>query len=81
MSSTNWVNGKLEEKQVLQTDDLQQYLKPADIIVKKYKNKSTPIILRCNKCGWEWEMKYNKVIAKLPVCPNCENYLALKKEL
>lgn len=80
LSSTNWVNGKLAEKQVLQTDDLQQYLKPANIIVKKYKNKSIPIILKCNKCGCEWEMKYNKVIAKLPSCPDCEKLLQIKKK-
>lgn len=73
LSSTNWVNGKLAEKQVLQTDDLQQYLKPADIIVKKYKNKSTPIILKCNKCGFEWNIKYKKLIENLPICPNCYN--------
>ena len=69
--SEKWMYGKREELKDIKIKEIKEYLSSTDIMLVSFENVSSPIKLQCKKCKYEWEMKYDKLKKKLPICPNC----------
>lgn len=49
---------------------LQKNIIPLNI--EDYRNAKTPILCKCQKCNWEWETNYSRIILENKGCPGCK---------
>lgn len=70
--SSNWVEGKREEKRSQRISEIQKYLSSSDLILVSFINISSPIKLQCKKCEHEWTLRYSTLMKKIPDCPKCK---------
>ena len=64
---------KLSEQNLLSDEKVELIISeyhPNATITSEYRGSSTPVTLRCNKCGYE----YSAYIRLRKQCPNCERY-------
>lgn len=70
--SSNWVEGKREEKRLQRTDEIQRYLSSSEVSLVSFINTSSPIKLQCKICEHEWSIRYITLMKKIPDCPKCK---------
>ena len=67
--SSNWVEGKREEKRLQKIGEIQKYLSSSDLTLVSFTNISSPIKLQCKNCEHEWTVRYSTLMKKIPDCP------------
>ena len=78
-NSSNWAEGKREEKRLKIKNEIQKYLSSSDLSLISFVNTSSPVILQCKKCKHEWTIRYATLIKSFPHCPNCKPKITVKK--
>ena len=71
-SSSNWTQGKREEKRARKIAEIQKYLSSSNISLTSFTSISSPIRLQCKICGYEWFIRYATLEKKIPDCPKCK---------
>lgn len=78
-SSTNWTEGKREEKRAKRICEIQKYLSSSDLSLVSFINTSSPVRLQCKICEYEWNIRYATLMKKIPTCPKCKIKINEKK--
>lgn len=69
-------------KNAMKHSDFVEKLKkiaPDILVLGKYKNNTTPIKIKCQKCNYTWEKNTYSLLHKSHGCPNCNKTLRLTK--
>ena len=77
--SSNWVEGKREEKRLQKIGEIQKYLSSSDLTLVSFTNISSPIKLQCKNCEHEWTVRYSTLMKKIPDCPKCKVHRSREK--
>ena len=77
--SSNWFEGKREERRAIKITEIEKYLLSSDLSLVSFKNISSPIKLQCQVCKYEWDTRYSTLMKKLPDCPNCKSKITSSK--
>lgn len=80
-NSSNWFEGKREERRAKRIAEIKKYLLSSDVSLESFKNTSLPIKLKCKICEYEWNIKYATLMKKLPDCPKCKPKNMSKKRV
>ena len=48
-------------------------------LLEQYRNSSTPITCRCDKCSHEWQARYANIVHQNQGCPKCANRIPKAK--
>lgn len=78
-SSSNWAEGKREEKRTKRIAEIQKYLSSSGLSLVSFTNASSPIKLQCKICEHEWNIRYETLMKKIPDCPKCKQKITGKK--
>lgn len=77
--SSNWVEGKREEKRANRIAEIQKYLLSSDLSLVSFTNTNFPIKLQCKICEHEWTIRYATLMKKIPDCPKCKQKIIGRK--
>lgn len=80
-NSSNWFEGKREERRAKRIAEIKKYLLSSDVSLESFKNTSSPIKLKCKICEYEWNIKYATLMKKIPDCPKCKPKNTSKKRV
>lgn len=67
----NWTEGKQQTKRMQRILEIQKYLLPLNASLVSYTNTGTPIKVKCNTCGYEWNTRFNTIQKNKLKCPIC----------
>lgn len=79
--SSSWSKGKLKERQIKKTAEIQKYLSSSNVSLVSYTNTSSPVKLQCKICEHEWAISYVTLKKRIPECPKCRQKSAGKQQV
>ena len=78
--TSNWAEGKREEKRSRRITEIQDYLSSSKVSLVSFVNSKSPIKLQCKSCEYEWTVRYTTLMKKIPDCPKCKQRINNKKQ-